>query len=124
MRKNKTKQWMEWDHFWETSDTEFSCKDLGAISQLWSKEQRQPWFLNKTRKSQVPLAHACNPGYSGGSNQELMVQSKTLSQKKNPSQKRAGGGSPSGSWVQTPVLEKKKKTQRKVCKNKIIPINN
>jgi hypothetical protein len=60
----------------------------------------------------VPLAHACNPGYSGGSKQELMVQSKTLSQKKKPITKK--GWWRVSKWVlsSNPSTGKKKKKPR------------
>jgi hypothetical protein len=51
--------------------------------------------MGKTSTTQVLVAHACDPSYSGGREQEDCILGKvvheTLSQKKKKSQKRSGG---------------------------------
>jgi hypothetical protein len=65
----------------------------------------------------MPVAHACNPSYSGGRDQEDrdsklgQIVHKTLS-RKTPSQERASGVAQGVRLkVQTSVLQKKKKFQ-------------
>jgi hypothetical protein len=62
----------------------------------------------------VPVAHACNPSYSGG-----IRRIETLSWK-NPSQKRAGGVDPGVNPEFKPQYSKKRKKSnlQKIDKNK------
>jgi hypothetical protein len=64
----------------------------------------------------MPVAHACNPSYSGGRDQEdrgsKPARANSLRDpiSKNPKTKRAGGVAQSvGPQVQIPVSQKKKK---------------
>jgi hypothetical protein len=53
---------------------------------LLSSEQKE----KKSLGSRVPVAHACNPSYSGRVIRRIAVQSQPYLEK-TPSQKRAGG---------------------------------
>jgi hypothetical protein len=75
--------------------------------------------------SQAPVAHACNPSYSEGKEQEPIkvwsqpeqIVGDTLSQK-YLSQKRAGEMAQGvGPWVQAPALQKKKKKKKRWLQN-------
>jgi hypothetical protein len=67
----------------------------------------------------VPVAHACNPSYSGGRDPGIAVQSQpmqtvweTLSQKKNKSQKSAGVVAQGDGPEFKPQYSKKKKKKK------------
>jgi hypothetical protein len=76
-----------------------------------------PLIQKRENVSQVLVAHGCNPSYSGGRDQEDHVLKPAqanslwdLSQKKNPSQKRAGGVAQGvGSEFKPQYWKKKKK---------------
>jgi hypothetical protein len=72
----------------------------------------------KGKTSWVPVAHTCNPSYSGGRDLEdcgskpaRKIVCKTLSQK-NPTQKRAGVAQGVGPEFKPQYQKKKKKTQK------------
>jgi hypothetical protein len=77
-------------------------------------------FQIKKAKSNWGLeGHACNPRYLGGKIRRIMVQSQpgqidgeTLSQKQPITKKGWWSGSKCRPWVQTPVLQKKKKKKK------------
>jgi hypothetical protein len=59
--------------------------------------------------SQVPVAHACNPSYSGGRDQENYIS------EKKPSQKKADGvGQGVGPQYKPQYHKKKKKKKREL----------
>jgi hypothetical protein len=89
-------------------------------------------FKLKSRYSQVPVAHTCNPSYSRGRDQEDPGSKSTWAnsswdsvskkKKKDPSQKKGWqSGSRCRPWVQTPVPKKKREWENK--KRDMIPVD-
>jgi hypothetical protein len=81
-------------------------------SATWQELRRE----QETSHSGAPVAHACNPSYSGDRNQEdqgsLVLE--TLSWKYPTQKKGWWSGSRGRSWIHDPVLQKKKHPATKV----------
>jgi hypothetical protein len=76
-------------------------------------------YILEKKKNQAPVAHTCNPSYSGGRDQEDLgskpAPGKSFERpylKKNPSQKRAGGMAQGVGPEFKPRCQKKKKNRR------------
>jgi hypothetical protein len=77
---------------------------------------KHPRLLSEGFRSQMPVAHTCNPSYSGGRDQEdhslksAQANSFMISYLKNTHHEKGWqSGSRWRPWVRSPVLQKKKK---------------
>jgi hypothetical protein len=76
------------------------------------------YLTSKTMLCQAPVAHACNPSYSGGRDQEdsslKLAWANSLQDPilKNPSQNRAGGVAEGEGSKLKPQYSKKKKKKK------------
>jgi hypothetical protein len=127
------------DFYFFSMNTKYQIKFIHSLPCSWyilflSLKMLVMKTLKTKQNSQAPVAHTCNPRYSGGRDQEdqgskpaQQIVNETLSWKKLITKKGWWSGSRCRTWVHTLVLQKNpknKKTLRVRKPNQFIPLSN